>query len=103
MYLPVPDGSADTALVERHLRHWIETGDFDEERQAGFWLYTAYKRALPKEYGFLADRIMNLEQAFPGDYEEQLRRCIRGILALTPDFDWEPYLARTAGEQKLSY
>ncbi len=54
-----------------------------------------------KRYGFLPDRIMNLELAFPGAYEVHLRWCIRSILALTPDFDWEPYLARTAGEQKL--
>jgi hypothetical protein len=103
MYLPVPDGSADASLLERHVRHWIETRDFDEDRQAGFWLYTAYKRALPKEQGFLADRIMNLELAFPDRYEEQLRNCIRSILALSPDFDWEPYLARTAGEQTLTH
>ena len=81
MYRPVPSGTVDPDLLERHVQHWLGTGDFDVERQAGFWLYTAYGRALPKDQRFLADRIMNLALAFPDHYEDELRSTIRGILA----------------------
>jgi hypothetical protein len=103
MYWPVPDGPVDEAILTRHVRHWIETRDFDEARQAGFWLYNGYKRALPARFGFLADRIMNLSLAFPAErYDEELRRTLRGILAVVPkDFEWEPYLGRRAGETRL--
>lgn len=102
MYQPVPGGSVDDALLERHIDHWFDTNDFDEERQAGFWMYTAYTRALPGELRYLADRIMNLGLAFPDAYEEELRKTIRGILASAKaGFDWEPYFAKKLGEQKL--
>ncbi len=103
MYFPVPDGDVDEVMLERHVRHWLETGDWDNEQQAGFWVYTGYCRALPSHLRFLADRIMNLELAFGSErYEAQLRRTIRGILAVTdPAFDWEPYLNMESGEQRL--
>jgi hypothetical protein len=92
----------DEAMLSRHVRHWVETQDFDDDRQAGFWAYTAYERALPSRYHFLANRVKNLELAFPETYEQELRGTLRGILAVSPrDFDWEPYLARKAGEARL--
>lgn len=101
MYKPVPAGAVDETLLERHMDHWFE-GDFDEERQAGFWMYTAYTRALPGEYRYLADRIMNLTLAFPDGYDDEMRKTIRGILVTAKaGFDWEPYFARKLGEQKL--
>jgi len=103
MYLAVPDGDVDVAMVERHVRHWMETSDFDVDRQAGFWMYNAYYRALPSRMRYLANRVMNLMLVFgPVNYEKALRRTIRGILAVVgSDFDWEPYLARKKGEQRL--
>jgi hypothetical protein len=99
MYLPVPGGSSDEALVERHVQHWLTTADFDAERQAGAWLLTAYQRALPSRYRFLADRMTNLRTAFPDSYERALRETVRGILAVSqPDFDWQPYFDRKKGE-----
>src|SRR5690349_2071345 len=74
MYKPIPTGSVDEALLERHIDHWFDTGDFDEERQAGFWMYTAYTRALPAELRYLADRVMNLQLAFPDAYEAELAK-----------------------------
>jgi hypothetical protein len=46
---------------------------------------------------------MNLSLAFPAErYEEELRRTLRGILAVAPkDFAWGPYLERRAGEMRL--
>lgn len=103
MYLPVPEGQIDQQIFERHVKHWIETQDWDDDRQAGFWLYTAYRQTLPNRMRYLADRIMNLELAFGKEkYEAELSRTIRGILAVTsPTFDWEPYLDKIAGEQRL--
>jgi hypothetical protein len=102
MYLAVPTGKVPPSELERHVRHWMDNGDFDETRQVGFWMYTAYKRALPTRFAFLADRIMNLENLFPDSYEQALRETLRGILAVSPTtFDWSPYLARKAGEQRL--
>jgi hypothetical protein len=102
MYWPVPDGSVDEAMLSRQVRHWVATGDFDDERQTGFWLYSAYQRALPSRFQFLANRVKNLSLAFPDAYEQELRRTLRGILSVSPkDFDWEPYLARKAGEVRL--
>ncbi|MBW4440524.1 MAG: hypothetical protein KME10_04670 [Plectolyngbya sp. WJT66-NPBG17] len=103
MYLPVPNGSADEVLLERHIKHWVETRDWDDAREAGFWLYTAYRRALPNRMHYLADRIMNLELAFGSElYEAKLRQTIKGILSISdPAFNWEPYLKRMAGEQRL--
>lgn len=102
MYRAVPDGSVESGVLERHVNHWLETGDWDENRQAGFWLYTAYGLALPEDLRFLADRVMNLALAFPEQYEDELRVTLRGILASAPsDFDWEPYFTRQLGEQKL--
>lgn len=102
MYRAVPDGTVEPDLLERHVRHWLETGDWDEQRQVGLWLYTAYGHALPKHLRFLVDRLMNLALAFPDRYEDELRVTLRGILAnATADFDWEPYFARKLGEQKL--
>ena len=102
MYLPVPNGTVDPAHLERHVSHWLETGDWDEQKQVGFWLYTAYGRALPEDFRFLADRIMNLALAFPDRYEDELRVTLRGILAnVGAGFDWEPYFARELGEQSL--
>jgi hypothetical protein len=99
MYLPVPQGKTDEELVERHVQHWLATADFDVERQAGSWLLTAYQRALPSRYRFLADRVMNLRLAFPESYERALRETIRGILAVAqPGFDWQPYFDRKKGE-----
>ncbi len=103
MYLPVPSGDADKIMLERHVKHWIETQDWDENRQAGFWLYTAYRRALPNRLRYLADRIMNLEPAFGAElYEAKLRQTIEGILSVTDlAFDWEPFLNKKSGEQRL--
>ncbi|MBF2027416.1 MAG: hypothetical protein IGS48_11690 [Oscillatoriales cyanobacterium C42_A2020_001] len=103
MYLPVPDGQVDETLLERHVRHWQKTNDWDDASHAGFWVYTGYCKALPSRMRYLANRIMNLEKAFGHErYEAELRRTIRGILATTdPTFDWEPYLNRKAGEQRL--
>jgi hypothetical protein len=99
MYLPVPRGSSDEELVERHVQHWLTTADFDAERQAGSWLLTAYQRALPSRYRFLADRMTNLRVAFPDSYERALRETVCGILAVSqPDFDWQPYFDRKKGE-----
>jgi hypothetical protein len=99
MYLPVPQGKSDEELVDRHVQHWLATADFDAERQAGSWLLTAYQRALPSRYRFLADRMMNLGLAFPESYERAMRETIRGILAVSqPDFDWQPYFDRKKGE-----
>lgn len=103
MYLAVPKGRVDEAMLARHLEHWEKTGDWDGASQSGFWLYTAYTRALPARMRFLANRIMNLWLAF-GDagYWREMERTLRGILAIAPrDFDWEPYLARKKGEQRL--
>ncbi len=100
MYHPLPDGDADPDLVDQHVRHWIETGDFDDEAQEGFWLYTAYSRALPSRYRFLADRMMNL-RFFP-DYRQAIQQTVRSILAVADQgFDWQPYLARQKGTQRL--
>ncbi|MBD2328281.1 hypothetical protein [Alkalinema sp. FACHB-956] len=103
MYLPVPDGVVDEALLERHVQHWLETNDWDETRQVGFWLYSGYQRALPSRMRYLAERIMNLQLVFGQEgYERELRRTIRGILAVTDrSFDWQPYLDRRAGEIRL--
>jgi hypothetical protein len=102
MYLPLPSGAVEASELERHVHHWLSTGDFDVERQAGFWLHTAYRRALPSRFAFLADRIMNLSVAFPDHYEAALRQTLRAVLAVAEDgFDWNPYLARKAGEQRL--
>jgi hypothetical protein len=103
MYLPVPTGIVDDGLLERHVNHWLDTNDWDDERQVGFWLYTAYCRALPSRMRYLANRIMNLGLAFDTTlYEIKLRQTIIGILAVTdPAFDWEPYLNQKAGEQRL--
>lgn len=103
MYLPVPEGEVDASMLARHLEHWLTTGDFDEERQAGFWLLTAYQRALPARHRHLGDRIMNLGLAFPHQqYAVELERTLRGILVVaSADFDWAPYLERRAGEQRL--
>ncbi|MGG6268783.1 hypothetical protein ACQ4M3_31485 [Leptolyngbya sp. AN03gr2] len=103
MYLPVPTGSVDELLLERHTQHWVETRDWDDNEQVGFWLYTAYRRALPNRMRYLADRIMNLELAFGSElYEAKLRQTIRGILAIADsNFDWEPYLSKKTGEQRL--
>lgn len=103
MYLPVPDGEVDSAMLARHVEHWLTTGDWDEERQAGFWLMTAYQRALPTRHRHLGDRIMNLGLAFPREeYRVELERTLRGILAVaSAGFDWVPYLERRAGEQRL--
>jgi len=100
MYAPLPHGTADLAMVTKHVRHWVETGDFDNCAQEGFWLHTAYSRALPSRYRFLADRVMNLA-SFP-NYEAALETTIRSILAVSErDFDWEPYLRRRKGTQRL--
>lgn len=97
MYLPLPDGDADAEMVERHVRHWVETGDFDDDTGEGFWLYNAYRRALPTRYRFLADRMMNMWSVFLGD-EVRIRDTVRAILAVTDEgFEWEPYLARSKG------
>ena len=102
MYRPVPSGDVDSALLQRHVQHWLETGDFDETRQVGSWLYNAYRQALPEDLRFLADRVMNLPLAFPDRFEEELHATLRGILAAaSPGFDWEPYFAHKLGEQKL--
>jgi hypothetical protein len=102
MYLPLPQGKHDAELVERHVQHWLATADFDAERQAGSWLLTAYQRALPSRYRFLADRMTNLRRAFPESYERALRETICGILAVSqPDFDWQPYFDRKKGEIRL--
>ncbi len=103
MYLPVPDGPVDEALLARHVEHWMKTGDWDDDKQEGFWLLTAYDRALPARMRFLANRVMNLGLAFGhAGYREALKRTLRGILSVTPlDFDWAPYLARKKGTQRL--
>ena len=103
MYLPVPEGEVDAALLARHVEHWVTTGDFDEERQAGFWLLTAYQRALPSRHRHLGDRLLQRGLAFPRDeYRVELERTLRGILAVaSAGFDWAPYLERRAGEQRL--
>lgn len=103
MYLPVPDGLVDDALLDRHVRHWQKTNDWNDDKYAGFWVYTSYQRALPSRMRYLADRIMNLQIAFGSEhYEAELRRTIRGILAAADScFDWEPYLSMKAGEQRL--
>lgn len=46
MYLPVADGEIDEVMLERHVRHWLETGDWERSRPAGFWVYTGYCCAL---------------------------------------------------------
>lgn len=104
MYLAVPAHEVDELMLERHIDHWLDTGDFDEERQAGFWLLNAYKKFLPTRWSFLADRMMNLNAVFIDDGEYQLanRNTLRGILSVaSKDADWEPYLARRAGEQRV--
>jgi hypothetical protein len=103
MYLPVPSGVIDEVMLERHVEHWLETQDWDQDRNAGFWVYTAYCRALPNRMRYLANRVMNIYQAFGDElYEVKLRQTIAGILAVTdPTFDWEPYLNKVAGEQRL--
>jgi len=102
MYLPVPTGDVDGAMLERHCHHWLTTRDWDDERQVGFWMYTAYNRALPSRYAHLVTRLMNVELAFSDSADENVRDTIRGILSVCDrDFDWEPYLARKAGEQRL--
>jgi hypothetical protein len=103
MYLPVPTvGDIDEQMLERHVRHWMSGADFDDDRQVGFWLLNAYHRALPSRYAYLADRVMNLSLAFPTQYELALRETIRAVLAISGcDFDWQPYLTRQAGEQRL--
>ncbi len=103
MYLPVPSGAVDEAMLERHVKHWLETHDWNESRDAGFWLYTAYCRALPNRMRYLANRIMNLTLAFGAErYEEKLRQTIEGVLTVAdPAFDWEPYLNMRGGEQRL--
>ena len=103
MYQEVPDGDVDESMLARHVQHWLTTDDWDNASQSGFWLYTAYERALPARMRFLANRIMNLWLAFgASNYRKALERTIRGVLAVTPrDFDWEPYLARRKGEQRL--
>lgn len=98
MYLPVPDGDVEPAMLERHVRYWLETNDFDDEVGNGYWLHSAYQKALPHRMAYLADRLINLETAFEDSYPEALTRTLRGILALSPkDFDWEPYFARRKG------
>lgn len=102
MYLPVPTADVDAVAVERHFQHWATGADFDVEQQAGFWLYNAYRRALPSRYAYLADRIMNISLAFPDQKEKALRDAVRGVLAVVDrDFDWEPYFSRRAGEERL--
>lgn len=104
MYQPVPSGEVDPAMLTRHLKHWREVGDFDDDRQAGFWVYNAYRKALPARWRHLADRVMNLRYAFGEQegYGQPLEVTIRGILAVCdPDFDWGPYLARRKGEMRL--
>jgi hypothetical protein len=103
MYLPVPVSMTDAAEVERHVRYWLETNDFDEARQIGFWLYHAYKKALPENYRYLADRVMNLEYVYGCPMnEEKLRESIVGILSVArKDFDWEPYFAKEKDGEKI--
>jgi hypothetical protein len=97
-FLPVPDGDVDEEMLELHLDYWLSGSDFDYERQDGGWMLTAYGKHLPRRYGYLGDRIMNLQLATQWDnarYVEALRRTLRGILAVAPaGTDWEPYLAR---------
>ena len=99
MYLPVPEGKVDEELLNRHCIHWIEKGDFDNERQFGFWMLNAYDKALPFKYRYLSNRIMNINVGiFKDDWEKELRRTIAGILSVSPkDFDWEPYLSKQKG------
>lgn len=102
MYLPVPNGVVNERMLERHVGYWTTTGDWDNDAQVGFWMHTAYGRALPPSMRFLANRIMNLRMLFPNEYEQRLRQTIRGVLAVADrSFDWEPYLARKKGEQRL--
>jgi hypothetical protein len=103
MYQAVPTGEVDEAMLARHLAHWLTTTDWDDDKQEGFWLHSAYERALPDRAAFLASRIMNLQLAFGADgYRAALEQTLRGILATAPrDFDWEPYLARTKGAVRL--
>lgn len=103
MYMAVPDGTVDKAMLARHLEHWLTTGDWDVDAQTGFWLHSGYRRALPAPMHFLADRIMNLWLAFGDErYTRELERTLRGILAVAPrDFDWNPYLARKEGAVRL--
>lgn len=104
MYLEVPTGEVDEDLLERHFVHWVTTRDWDNEKQKGFWLYTAYTRALPENYYYLALRIMNLVLVFQDQesYQRELKNTLRAILFCSPaDFDWEPYLQRKKGETAL--
>ena len=41
------------------MKYWNETQDWDAEKQEGFWMFTYYYNNLPKEYKYLANRIMN--------------------------------------------
>ena len=77
-------------MVERHLRFWVDTGDFDVENQEGFWLYTAYQESLPPKFKYLADRLMNLRG------EEAIRQTMKGILSLLREtnVDWDQVLSR---------
>lgn len=102
MYRPVPDGDADPETVARHVRHFVETGDFDNDAQEGFWMYTAYRRALPTRYRYLAERAHNLAPMVFPDWESRLSDTVRAILAVADSaFDFEPYLARKKGGQRI--
>ena len=103
MYLPVPSYDVDEKQVNRHYEYWIETNDFDNDNQIGFWLYNAYKKALPKDYKYLADRIMNILWAYGNkSYAEKLKQTIIGILSVSDrDFDFEPYFAKQLGGEKI--
>ncbi len=99
MYLPVPEGKVDEELLNKHFSYWIEKGDFDNERQFGFWMLNAYDKALPNKYRYLSNRIMNINAGtFKDNWKKEFRRTIAGILSVSPgDFDWEPYLSKQKG------
>jgi hypothetical protein len=103
MYLPVPSLPVDDRLIERHYEYWLSTNDFDDDNQIGFWLYNAYKKSLPKEYKYLADRIMNILWAFgPELYAVKLKETVIGILSVSAkDFNFEPYFSRQLGGEQI--
>lgn len=103
MYLSVPSSLVDEKLIERHYEYWLSTNDFDDDKQIDFWLYNAYKKSLPVEYKYLADRIINIRWAFGAElYAVKLKETIMGILSVSEkDFDYEPYFSRQLGGEKI--
>jgi hypothetical protein len=82
MYRPLPAASPAPALaplVERHVRYWAEVGDPDLST------YRAYAGALPPEFAYLADRVLQcqlLARDHGEAWVERLNETLRALVAL---------------------